>query len=395
MAHLHTVRDDDLYFTIDPISREITNLSGRPLTLMQMDHNSEELTFELPRYIEGHDMMLCTEVEIHYLNTGTGTSVSTRSVNPGVYDVTDLSLKTDDEESVIFHWLISQNVTRLEGTLKFQIKFICSDESGDETDIAYIWHTGIYSSGTILAGINNSSAIVEQHADILEQWRELLFEGDTVTDELREDVTLLQSQVADILYVKIAITSFKASPSVVEIGDIIDNVILSWSLNKDPSHPQVLTCDNDGLKVSIPINTRSYEHSQARIEEKATFTLEVQDERGYTASSSTASINFFNGVYYGAAVAPNTYNSEFILGLTKSLRSNKLTSFSATATGDQYIYYCVPTRFGKCSFTVGGFTGGFTLVDTIEFTNASGYKENYYIYRSDSANLGSTSVSVT
>ena len=34
----------------------------------------------------------------------------------------------------------------------------------------------------------------------------------------------------------------------------------------------------------------------------------------------------------------------------------------------------------------------FQKVATIEFTNASGYKENYDIYKSDNANLGNTTI---
>ena len=36
--------------------------------------------------------------------------------------------------------------------------------------------------------------------------------------------------------------------------------------------------------------------------------------------------------------------------------------------------------------------GGFSKVATIEFTNASGYKENYDIYKSDNENLGTQTV---
>ena len=55
-------------------------------------------------------------------------------------------------------------------------------------------------------------------------------------------------------------------------------------------------------------------------------------------------------------------------------------------------FYAVPTRYGDVSFNVGGFDGGYSKVATIEFTNASGYKENYDIYKSDNANLGNTTV---
>lgn len=41
------------------------------------------------------------------------------------------------------------------------------------------------------------------------------------------------------------------------------------------------------------------------------------------------------------------------------------------------------------------FEGGFNKVNTIEFTNASGYVESYDIYKSTNSNLGNTTVVVS
>ena len=50
--------------------------------------------------------------------------------------------------------------------------------------------------------------------------------------------------------------------------------------------------------------------------------------------------------------------------------------------------------FGECEFKVGGFSGGFSLIDTIDFINPSGYTESYYIYKSIEPNLGTTKVEI-
>ena len=73
MSHIHNVNDSDNKFIVDGISRVIKNASTSKTMVMQFDHNSEVFTFELPRYIEGHDMMLCNRVEVHYLNIDTAT----------------------------------------------------------------------------------------------------------------------------------------------------------------------------------------------------------------------------------------------------------------------------------------------------------------------------------
>ena len=165
MAHKHSVYDTDLHFVIDPITRKITSTSGKVL-LMQNDHNSERFTFEIPRYVEGHDMSLCDTVEIHYINTD---SNNKRNTSDDVYPVEDLQVSPDSEETVIFSWLISQNATLYPGTLHFIIRFACIEE----TVIEYQWFTDIYTSIGISKGIFNTDVITDNaNSDVLAAWKE-------------------------------------------------------------------------------------------------------------------------------------------------------------------------------------------------------------------------------
>lgn len=68
MEHKHGIHDTDIRFIIDAMHGKIKSESKK-LTLRQGAHNSEIYSFEIPRYIEGHDMMLCNKVEVHYLNS--------------------------------------------------------------------------------------------------------------------------------------------------------------------------------------------------------------------------------------------------------------------------------------------------------------------------------------
>ena len=116
MVHLHDVYDTDRQFSIDIVSRTIKNNSTSKTTLMQYDHNSERFSFEMPRYIEGHDMLECDGVEVHYVN----------GANGGIYKVQDLQVHQDDETKVVCSWLISQNATKIVGTLDFLLRFYCN-----------------------------------------------------------------------------------------------------------------------------------------------------------------------------------------------------------------------------------------------------------------------------
>lgn len=162
MAHLHSVYDGDTHFKISPVSRKIENTTGKVI-LMQNDHNSERFTFEIPRYIEGHDMSICNKVEIHYNNTDT----KTKDVNKDVYEATDLQVSPDSEDVVICSWLISGNATKYAGSLYFVLRFACLTDS----TIDYQWFTDIYKDITISKSIFNTETVAIDNSDILEQWK--------------------------------------------------------------------------------------------------------------------------------------------------------------------------------------------------------------------------------
>lgn len=188
-------------------------------------------------------------------------------------------------------------------------------------------------------------------------------------------------------YVPIAITSFTNNKNIVEIGTKITDVILNWALNKDP---KAMTINDESI---TPLTARTKTYSGQNITTNKTYTLKVTDEKDAIATKTT-SISFVNGVYWGAKEAPESYDSAFVLGLSKGLQGNKNKTFTVNAAAGQHIFYALPSRYGSCVFNVGGFDGGFTKVSTIEFTNASGYKENYDIYKSVNAGLGNTTVTV-
>lgn len=163
MAHEHKVVDTDSRFVIDKATREISTGYGYT-NIMQYDHNSERLTFQMPKMIDGHDMTQCNEVQVHYINIDS----STRDSNVGVYGVEDLHTDPEDENSVVLSWLVSGNATKFAGVLNFLIKFKCVVDGVVE----YAWNTAIYKGMTVSNGIDNGEIVAEEYADILGQWEE-------------------------------------------------------------------------------------------------------------------------------------------------------------------------------------------------------------------------------
>ena len=255
MAHLHPVYDTDPHFIINSTSRVITYSSKEKLILVQGDHNSQRYTFEIPRYIDGHDMAKCDRVQIHYTNidSATGrnrsygisiiddlqisysktwviksdaagefattqisftsngqkfTSIGTnRDYGPIVlyYDNTEIAgyepgtevsyvfneeayrkltfdtpptgalltwlqsnavkqtSDTDDENTLVFSWLIPCTGTMYIGSLRFVIHFACTSNG----TIEYLWNTGVYSSVTVSESIDNSENVIGQYYENL------------------------------------------------------------------------------------------------------------------------------------------------------------------------------------------------------------------------------------
>lgn len=176
MAHTHPVVDSDSRFVINSTTREISTTSDK-LELIQGDHQSERITFEIPKIVEGHDMSLSDRIEVHYINIDRRTNATSRDV----YIIDDAAV---DGDNLTFSWLISGNATKYYGRLNFIILFECLDPDGNYT---YKWNTEICKLLTIGEGISNTSAVIEDHSDILEKFKKEILEevGAILQDDLQ------------------------------------------------------------------------------------------------------------------------------------------------------------------------------------------------------------------
>jgi hypothetical protein len=158
--HSHDITDSDHYFKINATTREISTRSDK-LYLVQYDHDSERFTFEMPRYLEEHDMTRCSRIEIHYTNI----TRNKKEQNNDVYIVKTKDAEYDSD-SFMFSWLVSSNATQLVGSLKFSVSFICLDESGN---VEYEWSTAVYENIQVLAKLEHTAMIREQYPDLYTQ----------------------------------------------------------------------------------------------------------------------------------------------------------------------------------------------------------------------------------
>lgn len=179
--------------------------------------------------------------------------------------------------------------------------------------------------------------------------------------------------------------NLSVSPNVAELGSILSNVRLNWNYNKE-----IVSQTLNGKVIDKDIRTMI---DDSIVNANKTYTLVATLKNGEQKNKSTQ-LSFMNGVYYGVSNR-SEYNSAFILSFTKVLTNSRGRTITVDANTDEYIYYCLPTRLGDCTFSVGGFVGGFAKVDTIDFTNQNDYVEKYSIWRSDNKGLGRTQVNIS
>lgn len=189
VEHDHILIDADPHFSINVTTRAITNETSKKVSLMQYDNNSERFSFDIDRYVEGHDMLNCDRVQVHYYNTSSGT----RAKINGLYRVTDLAIKEEDDNKLTFSWLISDQVTQQAGVLYFLISFECTNDG----DIIYRWNTGVNSSITIVAGINNDGIIVEDYPDVLAYFEDEINDYMTETTNIVSEYQTSTTRIID------------------------------------------------------------------------------------------------------------------------------------------------------------------------------------------------------
>lgn len=241
MGHKHPVFDTDAHFVIDPKTRAIKNESGKT-TIIQHDHNSERFSFEVPKAIDSHDMTLCNVVQVHYINIDS----STKAHNIGIYEVNDMQVSPDDENTVVLTWLISNNATQYAGALNFIIKFKCIADDGS---VDYVWNSGIFKDITISNGMDNGENVAEDYSDILEQWRQELFNGtggtpdavQFVPQELTEEQKAQARENIGAMSAD-AVTSFSTKQV-----NALDALFKAASYIKDASAEYAAFCDAFGI----------------------------------------------------------------------------------------------------------------------------------------------------
>jgi hypothetical protein len=246
------------------------------------------------------------------------------------------------------------------------------------------------SEGNYVREIHNNGEVIT--AELFNKWEEAL---ETNTKDIKAgtgkayddtaikaDISELKSKIWDIQN-PFNISALSVEPNTAQMGSTVSPK-LTWNY----THSEIKSQTINSAAVDKTLRTKTFTGVTAT----TTYTLAATSNSDAQKSKSVT-ITFANGVYYGKSTT-STYDAALISGLTKQLSNSKNRTITVNAGAGEYIFYCIPSRLGACSFNVGGFDGGFSKVATIDFTNSDKYKEKYDIYKSDNANLGNTNVTI-
>lgn len=122
------------------------------------------------------------------------------------------------------------------------------------------------------------------------------------------------------------------------------------------------------------------------------FTLNVTS--GSDNDTDTQTVTFYNQIRWGKSSTSTGWSSAQIVALAGSTLSNDHTrsgmTISSVGASDYLIFAC-PASYSNLSslnFSYNGLCISMQAAETISVTNASGFTENYEVYRSTSQNLG-------
>ncbi len=199
-------------------------------------------------------------------------------------------------------------------------------------------------------------------------------------------VDKMEEALAELTHEHIKITKFTLSRDTAEMGDSVQ-VLIEVGVDKAPVDIKLLR----GAEI-LPLNFSgtSGEVVAQGITANTTFKLIVTDDMEHEIVQ-TKTISFYNGVYTGVGG-----DGAEIGSLTKKLQGSRGITFTATAGEGEYIYYACPAGYGTPAFydKTTGFQASLVKVREENYTNSSGYTEEYQVWRSVHSGLGTLTVEV-
>lgn len=159
-------------FVINSDERTIEIPEEFKFLAVKMDHLSERIYFDIPRYFDGED--LATKIcVVQYINA------NGEEAAEGIAAIVDVDY-TSEADKIIFRWDVDNNVTKYAGDVSFSVRFYTIS---DDNRFTYSWNT-VPATLPVLDTIDNTGQrVTENYPTELLQWQYRMTELDRTISE--------------------------------------------------------------------------------------------------------------------------------------------------------------------------------------------------------------------
>lgn len=196
----------------------------------------------------------------------------------------------------------------------------------------------------------------------------------------------ISSLRADMEYAPIEITGISIAPNVAQLGSVVVDPVMRWTLSRMPTAQDIA-----GEYLDPHQREQVLEES---FDGPCHFTLTVTDERGAQATGTVA-IAFYNAVYWTSRRNSRGMPADGELHqMSARIQNGRSLTINASAGVGEYVLYAIPSRYGTPKFWCGGLQAAFEKVGTMAHTNEAGYQEDYDVWISEADGLTGVEITV-
>ena len=188
-------------------------------------------------------------------------------------------------------------------------------------------------------------------------------------------------QVIDYLLYNTLTVSINVTPNIAEIGDTIQNVVVSWEYNKEIDSQTLYSSEYPG-GLNLDKSIRSITINGATVQNS---TFKIVGNDGKKTSEAIGSINFYPGIYYGSS-----NEQPDIRSLEKVVMPSRQCTVTIQSDDQEKLWFFIPQSYGDPVFTVNDNQWEFTNTGTIEYNSIV-----YNIFNSTGYNWGSAIINIS
>lgn len=239
---------------------------------------------------------------------------------------------------------------------------------------------------------STSEEIKGKHGDLIEnsasnEWdfhnavlKNASLEGgsdDSYTNADYPDLTTKTKALDYLLYLFPDVTSFVHDGSTTELGGTVNNVNLTWTINKSI---KIQTINNGVGEITNTLRTIALINQG--LVSTTTWTITVTDDSSNSDIASTT-LKFLNKIRTGTSPNGSLNNAQILALPTGVFVEASSFPYEYTTNGNgEYLYIALPSSFGALDIVVNGLASTAWVETLHNYTNGSGYTEQYRVYRS-------------